>query len=80
MIAELLVNKPMWQIEATAKSTRPYDAEGFTRVTVYTFSDGSFLEVGRFGDRQSFLANGWASLNRIPTPEERQQAIAAMPA
>jgi hypothetical protein len=58
-IAEVLANKPMWQIEGTAKRVGENRSSEFSSSKSFTFSDGSFIEVDRWGQRQIFLANGW---------------------
>jgi hypothetical protein len=59
-IAEHLANKPMWQIEGTARRVRLKISDGgYSSTNAFTFSDESFIEVDRLGHRQVFLANGW---------------------
>lgn len=58
-IAETLANKPMWQIEATARSVKAHRSSDFSSSKSFTFSDNSFIEVDRWERRQIFLANGW---------------------
>lgn len=58
-IAETLANKPMWQVEATARNVTNNRSSEFSSSKTFRFSDGSFIEVDRWGHRQVFLANGW---------------------